>query len=107
VIEHCYNPNKLFKELYRILKKEGYLVFSMPCEGDWTKSKNILDQLNESHSWKPKAEDVYNHILKNKFNHVQFNVHNLDNLNDKQINWKPGQKKPRRTHIHAIVKKVP
>ncbi len=42
VVEHVLSPEKLFQEIKRVVKKNGYVVFSIPNEYLWETARAIL-----------------------------------------------------------------
>lgn len=42
VVEHVLDPLKLFEEVRRVVKKEGYIIFSIPNERLWQASRAVL-----------------------------------------------------------------
>ena len=110
VLEHSINIDIVLSEINRVLKNNGFLVFSMPCEGHWKQSQDfdILDKHNfdiiDTHPLKITVNNMVKKLLENNFKKMQCQVRNLDGLNT-FVEFKNQLKFDFRPHLFGIFKK--
>jgi ubiquinone/menaquinone biosynthesis C-methylase UbiE len=57
VLEHSYNPDKVLREIMRILKPGGYLAAMIPMDGENVRVLIGVDRGNVAHAWKTTFRD--------------------------------------------------
>lgn len=71
VLEHVFDPMYLLREIRRVLKKDGYLFFSVP--NDLHVSKRILTLMGESYQYNAyKKSEAYKHHTFFSYNLMKF-----------------------------------
>lgn len=67
VVEHVLSTEKLFNELKRVVKKNGYIIISIPHEALWEAARGILFKFplrSPDHINAVFPQDIYDHFTK-------------------------------------------
>ncbi len=71
VIEHIENDKKLLKEIYRILKKNGYLYISSVLKKPWAiykyRNRHGKFALDPTHEYEYKSKEEFTNLFRRKF----------------------------------------
>lgn len=81
VVEHVLEPEKLFKEVKRIVKKDGYIIISLPNETLWQLMRLLLLRFplhspDHIHAFIPSdIQKVFKKIERKRYIPVPFSSH--------------------------------
>ena len=78
VLEHSYNPDKVLKILYGLLKEDGYLVSFIPMDGG-AHPQIVLDIKtgNPAHIWKTNYQDCEERFRRAGFLNIEIHRHSV------------------------------